>query len=220
MPDPPPDLLLDVFPVGPIQANCVLVGDRAAGVLAVVDPGDEPQRIMERIAATGCDVAMVLHTHGHLDHAAGTAGVVRDLPDGVPVGLHRDELELYRNLPMQGRMFGLEVEAPPEPTVWLEHGQRLAVGGLELEIRHTPGHSPGGVCFVVRGPGDPVVISGDILFAGSIGRTDLWGGSFPMLERSIREQLYTLPDATRVVSGHGPMTTVGHEKATNPFVRA
>jgi len=217
---PPTDLHLDVFPVGPIQANCVLVGDRAAGVLAVVDPGDEATRILERIRTTGCEVVMVLHTHGHLDHAAGTGDLVRDLPDGVAVGLHRDELELYRNLPMQGRMFGLEVGTPPEPTLWLEHGQRLAVGGLELEVRHTPGHSPGGVCFVVHGAADPVAISGDVLFAGSIGRTDLWGGSFQILERSIREQLYTLPDATRIVSGHGPETTVGREKATNPFVRA
>lgn len=220
MTDPIPDLLLDAFPVGPIQANCVLVGDRTAGVLAVVDPGGEAARILERVATTGCEIAMVLHTHGHLDHAAGTADLVRDLPDAIPVGLHRDELELYRNLPMQGRMFGLEVATPPEPTLWLEHHQRIALGDLELEVRHTPGHSPGGVCLVVRGASEPVVISGDILFAGSIGRTDLWGGSFPILERSIREQLYTLPDATRVVSGHGPETTVGHEKATNPFVRA
>jgi glyoxylase-like metal-dependent hydrolase (beta-lactamase superfamily II) len=220
MPDPTPDLLLDAFPVGPIQANCVLVGDRSAGVLAVIDPGDEAPRILERIAASNCAVAMVLHTHGHLDHAAGTADLVRALPDDVPVGLHRDERDLYLNLPMQGRMFGLEVTSPPEPTLWLEHGQRLAVGGLELEVRHTPGHSPGGVCFVVHGAPEPVAISGDILFAGSIGRTDLWGGSFPILESSIREQLYTLPDATRVVSGHGPVTTIGHEKATNPFVRA
>jgi len=214
------DTLLDAFPVGPIQANCVLVGDRGAGVLAVVDPGDEAPRILDHVRASGCDVAMVLHTHGHLDHAAGTADLVRALADGVPVGLHRDERELYLNLPMQGRMFGLEVASPPEPTLWLEHGQRLPLGDLELEVRHTPGHSPGGVCFVVHGGPHPVVISGDILFAGSIGRTDLWGGSFPILERSIREQLYTLPDATRVVSGHGPETTVGHEKATNPFVRA
>ena len=106
------------------------------------------------------------------------------------------------------------------PDLWLEHGQELDLGGLTLEVRHTPGHSPGGVCFVVHGAPDPLVIVGDVLFAGSIGRTDLWGGSFPILERSIREQLYTLPDATRVVSGHGPETTVGREKATNPFVRA
>jgi len=213
-----PALFLDVFPVGPIQANCVLVGDSAAGVLAVIDPGEEASRIADRIAASGLEAAMVLHTHGHLDHAGGTADLVRKLGDGVPIGLHRDEAELYRGIAMQGRMFGLEAETPPEPTLWLEHGQLLELGGLSLEVRHTPGHSPGGVVFIVHGAPEAMVIVGDVLFAGSIGRTDLFGGSFPILERSIRDQLYSLPDATRVVTGHGPETTIGREKLTNPFV--
>ena len=140
------------------------------------------------------------------------------LGDEVPIGLHRDEIELYRNAPLQARMFGLEVEAPPEPDLWLDHGNTLAVGGLELEIRHTPGHSPGGVCFVVKVGQESLVVAGDVLFAGSIGRTDLMGGSFAVLERSIREQLYTLPDTTRVICGHGPDTNIGREKASNPFV--
>jgi len=132
---------------------------------------------------------------------------------------------------MQAQMFGLEVEAPPEPDLMLRHGETVPIGGLELEVRHTPGHSPGGVCFVVSGNDRPLAVVGDVLFAGSIGRTDLLGGSFPVLEASIREQLYTLPDDTRVVCGHGPLpddtrvvcghgpnTTIGREKATNPFV--
>jgi glyoxylase-like metal-dependent hydrolase (beta-lactamase superfamily II) len=211
-------ILLEAFPVGPIQANCVLLGDRDAEELAVIDPGEEAARIIERVGASGLEPVMVLHTHGHLDHAGGTADLMRRLPDGIPIGLHRDELQLYQGVAMQGRMFGLEVEAPPEPTLWLEHGQRIELGGLTLEVRHTPGHSPGGVCFVVHGAPDPLVIVGDVLFAGSIGRTDLMGGSFPVLEASIREQLYTLPDETRVVCGHGPDTTIGREKAGNPFV--
>ena len=213
-------MFLEVFPVGPIQANCVLLGDPSAGVLAVIDPGEEAPRILERIEASGLEPALILHTHGHLDHAGGTAELAKLLGPGVPVGLHRDELELYRNLAMQGRMFGLEAATPPEPTLWLAHGDRLAVGGLSLEVRHTPGHSPGGVCFVVHGGQEPTVIVGDVLFAGSIGRTDLFGGSFAILERSIREQLYTLPDETRVVCGHGPDTTIGREKRSNPFVRS
>jgi len=212
------DIFLDVFPVGPIQANCILLGDRDAGVLAIIDPGEEAARIMERVEASGLEPAMVLHTHGHLDHAGGTADLVRRLPDGIPVGLHRDELQLYQGLVMQGRMFGMEVEEPPMPDLWFEDGQRLELGGLSLEVRHTPGHSPGGVCFVVHGPPEPLVIVGDVLFAGSIGRTDLMGGSFPVLEQSIREQLYTLPDETRVICGHGPDTTIGRERASNPFV--
>ena len=213
-----PELFLETFPVGPIQANCVLLGDREAGVLAIIDPGEEAARIVERVEASGLTPTMVLHTHGHLDHAGGTADVVRRLPDGIPVGLHRDELQLYQGLVMQGRMFGMEVEEPPQPSLWLEDGQRLELGGLSLEVRHTPGHSPGGVCFVVHGAPEPLVIAGDVLFAGSIGRTDLMGGSFPVLEQSIREQLYTLPDETRVICGHGPDTTIGRERASNPFV--
>jgi hydroxyacylglutathione hydrolase len=173
---------------------------------------------MERVEASGLTPTMVLHTHGHLDHAGGTADLMRRLGTDIPIGLHRDELQLYQGIQMQGQMFGLEVEAPPEPTLWLEHGQRLELGGLMLEIRHTPGHSPGGVCFVVHGQTDSPVIVGDVLFAGSIGRTDLMGGSFPVLEQSIRSQLYTLPDETRVICGHGPDTTIGRERAGNPFV--
>jgi len=211
-------LFLDVFAVGPIQANCVLLGDADAGEVVVIDPGDEGERIAERVRASGLRPTMILHTHGHLDHVGGTAELAPLLGGALPIGLHRDEIALYNNAPMQGQMFGLEVEAPPEPTLWLEHGQKLAVGGLELEVRHTPGHSPGGVALVVSGADDPLVIVGDVLFAGSIGRTDLMGGSFPVLERSIREQLYTLPEDTRVVCGHGPDTTIGRERASNPFV--
>lgn len=213
-------MLLDVFPTGPIQANCVLIGDRTRGELAVIDPGDEPELILDRIDASGLTPIAILHTHAHIDHAGGTAAVAAALGPSVPIGLHREALQLYENLAVQAGMFGLEADPPPPPTLWLEHGLRVAVGDLQLEVRHTPGHSPGSVSFVVDGATEPLVIVGDVLFAGSIGRTDLWGGSFDVLARSIHEQLYTLPDATRVISGHGPVTTIGHEKRTNPFVRA
>jgi len=212
------ELFLDVFSVGPIQANCVLLGDPEAGVLAIIDPGEEAARIVERVEASGLTPKMVLHTHGHLDHAGGTADLMRRLRTDIPIGLHRDEIQLYQGITMQGRMYGLEVESAPEPTLWFEQDQRLELGGMELEVRHTPGHSPGGVCFVVHGAPEPLVIVGDVLFAGSIGRTDLMGGSFPVLEQAIRSQLYTLPDETRVICGHGPDTTIGQEKASNPFV--
>jgi glyoxylase-like metal-dependent hydrolase (beta-lactamase superfamily II) len=212
------ELFLDVFAVGPIQANCVLLGDADAGEVAVVDPGDEAERIVQRLQASDLRPTMILHTHGHLDHVGGTAHLFELLGGELPVGLHPDEIELYRNAPLQAQMFGLEVDAPPEPTMALVHGETVAVGGLELEIRHTPGHSPGGVCFVLENCGGPLAVVGDVLFAGSIGRTDLMGGSFPVLERSIREQLYTLADETVVVCGHGPNTTIGRERASNPFV--
>jgi glyoxylase-like metal-dependent hydrolase (beta-lactamase superfamily II) len=212
------NLFLDVFAVGPIQANCVLLGDAGSGDMVVIDPGDEGARIAEKVHASGLRPTMILHTHGHLDHVGGTAELWQLLGGSLPIGLHPDEIELYRNAPLQARMFGLEVEAPPEPDQLLEHGLTLGVGGLDLEVRHTPGHSPGGVCFVVSGAEEPLAVVGDVLFAGSIGRTDLMGGSFPVLERSIREQLYTLSDDTRVICGHGPDTTIGRERASNPFV--
>jgi len=212
-------LYLEVFAVGPIQANCVLLGDRNAGEMVIFDPGDEGGWIAEKIHSSGLRPTMILHTHGHLDHVGGTAELWQLLGGTLPIGLHRDELDLYRNAPLQARMFGLEVEAPPEPTLWLEHGQELALGELRLEVRHTPGHSPGGVSFVVSGVSEPLVIVGDVLFAGSIGRTDLMGGSFQVSNDRSASSSYTLPDQTRVVCGHGPDTTIGHERATNPFVR-
>ena len=127
------------------------------------------------------------------------------------------------NVARNGKVYEIDLKAlydyaDSTQNLMLKHGDVVTVGGLELEVRHTPGHSPGGVCFVVQGGEEPLAIVGDVLFAGSIGRTDLMGGSFPVLERSIREQLYTLADETRVVCGHGPDTTIGREKATNPFV--
>jgi glyoxylase-like metal-dependent hydrolase (beta-lactamase superfamily II) len=212
-------LFLDVFSVGPIQANCVLLGDTEAGELVVIDPGEEAERIVDRIRASGLKPTAILHTHGHLDHVGGTADLARLLGGELPIGLHPDEIQLYRNAPVQARMFGLEVETPPEPDLLLRHGDSVTVGGLKLEVRHTPGHSPGGVCFITSSADETLAIVGDVLFSGSIGRTDLVGGSFEVLERSIREQLYTLPDTTRVVCGHGPDTSIGRERASNPFVR-
>jgi len=211
-------LFLEVFPVGPIQANCVLLGDADAGEVVVIDPGEEAEKIVDRVRASGLRLTMILHTHGHLDHVGGTAELLRLLGGKLPIGLHPDEIDLYRNAPLQAQMFGLEVEAPPEPDLMLRHGDTVSVGSFDLEVRQTPGHSPGGVCFVVSGNGGPLAVVGDVLFAGSIGRTDLMGGSFPVLERSIRDQLYTLPDETRVICGHGPDTTIGQERASNPFV--
>ncbi len=211
-------LFIETFAVGPIQANCTLLGDTDAGELVIIDPGADAETIAGRIETSGLRPTMILHTHGHFDHAGGT-GDLNDLQrPTIPIGLHRDELEIYNALPKQGAMFGLGAQTPPEPTLWLQHGQHLTLGHFDVEIRHSPGHSPGSVCLIVSGCDPLVAVVGDVLFAGSIGRTDLWGGSFEILEQSIREQLYTLPDDTRVICGHGPDTTIGREKRTNPFV--
>ena len=211
-------IVLQTFPTGPIQANCTILGDREAGEAVIIDPGDEAERILEKIRDSGLHVTAILHTHAHMDHAGATSELAEQLPPGTPIALHREDLPLYEGLQEQGALFGIEVVNPPPPTLWLDDGQEISVGTLHLEVRHTPGHSPGSVCFILREP-DAIAIVGDVLFAGSIGRTDLWGGSFEILEKSIRTQLYTLDDSTRVICGHGPDTTIGKEKNSNPFVR-
>lgn len=212
-------MLLDIFATGAIGANCILLADSTGGPLAVIDPGDEDERILARVEATGRTPGLILHTHAHFDHAGATAAVARALGPHVPIGLHPGDFPIYQALDQQARLYGHEVDPPPAPTLWLEDGQRLALGALTIEVRHTPGHSPGGVSFVVAGEAQHVAIVGDVLFRSAVGRTDLWGGSFEVLEQSIRTKLYSLPDHTTIVPGHGPTTTIGRERASNPFVR-
>lgn len=205
---------LEIVPIpnGQFAENCYLVYDPAHPDTALVDPGEEPERFLAEAGRLGRTISAIWITHAHIDHISGV-GAVRE-ETGAPVHLHPDDLPLYQNLPQQGLWFGLRLSAPPAPEVALRHGQLLRVGGVELEVRHTPGHSPGHVCFVGAG----VVLGGDALFEGSIGRTDLPGGDYDTLIGSIRRELLTLPDATVVHPGHGPATTIGRERRTNPFL--
>ncbi len=205
-----PGLEVRQVTVGPFQANCFLA--RAGGDVVVVDPGAEPQRISALLAAWEAEPRAILLTHAHVDHVGGVADLARR--HDAPVHLHPDDVALYRSAAQQGAMFGVPVETPPDPDEWLEHGQRLRFGDLELEVRHAPGHSPGGVVLV----GDGAAFVGDCVFAGSIGRTDLPGGDLETLLTSIREQILTLPEQTTLYSGHGPPTTVSAEASTNPFL--
>jgi glyoxylase-like metal-dependent hydrolase (beta-lactamase superfamily II) len=200
------------IPNGQFVENCYLVVDERAGECAIVDPGEEAGVILHKVAATSAKPVAIWLTHAHIDHVLGVPRVAAET--GVPVWLHPADRPLYDAVPEQAAWFGLEAPALPPPDRTFAHGDTVRVGELAFEVRHTPGHSPGSVSLV--GPG--IVLGGDVLFAGSIGRTDLPGGDFDTLIASIERELLSLPDATIVYTGHGPQTTVGHERRSNPFL--
>lgn len=198
--------------VGVFQSNCYLIGPSPDGHVVVVDPGSDGEAIAEALRAAGGEPAAILLTHAHLDHI-GAVAELRAAYD-VPIHLHPADLPLYEHAREQAAGFGLSVATPPPPDRDLDHGDRLTFGDLTLDVRHAPGHSPGGVVLV----GDGEAFVGDCVFAGSIGRTDLPGGDTRTLLRSIREQILTLPPDTVLHPGHGPQTTVAVEARTNPFL--
>lgn len=200
------------FPVGPLQANAYIAICEDTMKCALVDPGEEAELLLAAVAEEDATVESILLTHAHLDHIGGVAEAKRK--SGVPVCLHPADLSLYNAAPLQAQSFGLEIETPPPPDRELEDGQTIKIGSSELEVRHTPGHSPGHVCLI----GDGFALVGDCVFAGSIGRSDLPGGDGQTLIESINERIMTLSDDTILYSGHGPATTVGQERATNPFL--
>ncbi len=198
---------------GSFAENCHLVADADAGEAALVDPGEEAPLFLARLAREGWTARAIWVTHAHVDHVAGVAAV--RAATGAPVWLHPADRPLYERAADQARAFGLAVEPPPPPDAWFAEGTPVRVGGLAFDVLHTPGHSPGSVSLAGHG----AVFVGDVLFAGSVGRTDLPGGDADTLLASIRVKLYALPDATVVHPGHGPATTIGAEKRSNPFAR-
>jgi glyoxylase-like metal-dependent hydrolase (beta-lactamase superfamily II) len=191
--------------------NTYAIADES-GAAAIVDPSFGAAAILSGIRDAGCDVKYVLNTHAHFDHIAGNGAVVA--ATGALLALHPGDLELLRAMPIQAKMFGMSAEPSPEPAIELQDGMTIPLGATSIRVVHTPGHSPGHVTFLL----DEDAIVGDCLFQGSIGRTDLPGGSFDVLIGSIRSRLLTLPDSTRVWPGHGEPTTIGIERATNPFL--
>jgi len=189
-------------------ANCFVL--READEVLVVDPGEAAPEVLRAIE--GRTVRAIVNTHAHADHCGGNAELVRRT--GAPLLCHGQDLPLLRTIEQQGMMFGVPFPPSPEPDRLLEEGDTVEVGSARLRVLHTPGHSPGHIVLV----GDGFVITGDVLFAGSIGRTDLPGGSYEQLLQSIRDKLMPLPDETVVYSGHGPATTIGEERRTNPFL--
>jgi glyoxylase-like metal-dependent hydrolase (beta-lactamase superfamily II) len=182
----------------------------------VVDPGGAPERILHEVQELGLTVTKILHTHAHFDHFLASGEMKK--ATGAVLCLHQDDLELWDMLETQCRTFGVPYTAVPPPDQWIRDEEKVSVGRVTAVALHTPGHTPGSMSFHL--PEVRIVLAGDTLFRGSIGRTDLWGGDFDAIERSIRDRLYTLDDATVVVTGHGPETEIGWEKDRNQFVRA
>ncbi len=200
------------LPNGQFGENCWLLADGRTGDAVMIDPGEEPGMFLAELDTRRWTLRAVWITHGHIDHILGVAAVKR--ATDAPIYLHPADRPLYDALAEQGAWFGLRADPPPPPDQSLAAGQQLAVGGLQFTVRHTPGHSPGSVSFVGHGS----IFGGDVLFNGSIGRTDLPGGDFATLMRSIQRDFLSLPDSTVVRSGHGPETTIGVERLTNPFL--
>lgn len=202
----------------PFYKNGFIVACERTREAIVIDPGDDVVDQLAVVKREGVNVTMILLTHAHLDHVTGVGAAKEEL--GVEVWLHRDDLFLYEGAAEQGRMFGLNVEPQPPPDRFYTVGERLTFGDYIVDIQHTPGHCPGGVCLAIgRSEQDErELFVGDTLFAGSIGRTDLPGGDLERLLAAIRNELFIYPDETVVHSGHGPDTTIGVERRTNPFL--
>jgi len=207
------ELVVVGIPNGSFDQNCWLLADADSRQAVMVDPGEEGDRFLAELRQREWTLTDIWLTHAHIDHILGVATV--HAATGVPIHLHGADRDLYENLPQQAQWFGLRASTPPPVTHWLSQDQVLLVGSHHFTVRHVPGHAPGHVAFVTPG----IIVGGDVLFAGSIGRTDLPGGNMAELEASIRKEFYTLPDETRVLTGHGPETTIGEERRSNPFVR-
>lgn len=209
----PTELMIKGIVVGVFQENCWVIGSRRSGEGIVVDPGDEPERILDLARDLGLTIKLIINTHAHVDHILAVPAVQR--ATGARFLLHPGDNDIARGAPQSAaRWLGYTPEAPPAADAPLAHGDIAEVDGLQLTVLHTPGHTPGSVCFYTNG----LLFSGDTLFRGSIGRTDLPGGDYAQVMSSIIGTLLTLPDETIVLPGHMQETRIGHERATNPFV--
>jgi len=239
-----PRLVHEVLPVGILQCNCSILGDRETGEAIVVDPGDDVDDILEILRTRELKVRAILSTHAHIDHVGGLARLHQ--VTAAPVLMHADDLPLYSQMDEQAKWLGVKPPPLVEVDAPLNEGETVRWGGYEARIIHTPGHTPGSVSLYVPLDGPPAVssgpdqgpqarpanpprrtpgysgwlLAGDTLFAGSIGRTDLWGGDLKALMKSLHEKLMKLPDSTRVYPGHGAITSIAEERESNPFLRS
>jgi len=210
-----PDLIFETFPVGPLQCNCSIIGDPITKKAIIVDPGGDSEKIIQKVFDLSLEITNIVHTHAHLDHFL-ASGIMKDLT-GANLALHKEDLFLWETLEDQCRMFGIPYIETPPPDKFIEHQEDIEMDGIRGRALHTPGHTPGSMCFFFEN--HKLLIAGDTLFQGSIGRTDLWGGNFKKIEKSIKEELYILDEETIVITGHGESTTIGREIRTNSFVR-
>ncbi len=201
----------------PFAENSYVVRAEGASEAFVVDPGFEPDAILDFLRRNGLSLEAIVNTHGHVDHIAGNRALKEAHPAAPVIIGHGDAAMLTDPLLNLGALFGFDVTSPPADRLVAE-GDALTVAGIPLEVREIPGHSPGHVVYLIRGTEPMIVLGGDVLFQGGIGRTDFPGGSFEQLAAGIRGKLWPLPDGAKVFPGHGPPTTIGEEKRTNPFV--
>jgi len=209
-------MIIETFPVGWLQCNCTILGDEQTREAIVIDPGDDPQEILARLEKHGLTPKQILCTHTHIDHV----GAIYELQERAetPASIHKADLLLFEKLDVQAQWIGIPM--PKRGTIehFVEDGGAVACHGVEVGVIHTPGHTPGSASFHLAGDRN-ILFTGDTLFAQSIGRTDLWGGSHPQIIASIQKKLMTFDDDTLVISGHGQSTTIGHERRYNPFLK-
>ena len=219
-----PEMIYIKLPVGLLQCNCLIIGDPKSREAIVIDPGDEVERILGLLGRYKLTVKVIVSTHAHIDHVGGLAKLHQYT--GAPVMMHNDDLPLYHAMDVQAEFLGMQAPELVDVDHLLKEGDALSWGGFEANVIHTPGHSPGSVSlYLPKDSGQikltqPQLFAGDTLFAGSIGRSDLWGGSYDQLMDSLKSKLLQLPDDTVVHPGHGPSTSIGHERHSNPYLLA
>jgi hydroxyacylglutathione hydrolase len=204
-----------IFPVGPLQCNCSIVGDEQTHEAMVIDPGDQIEGILEILRQEGLTLKQIVITHAHIDHVGGATKL--KAATGAPILMNQNDYALLKMLDMQAAWIGMRPPGEVEVDEAVSHGRVLKIGEISSSVIHTPGHTEGSICLYF--PKEKKLIAGDTLFAGSIGRTDLPGGSMDKIMRSLHTQVLALPDETEVVPGHGPVTTIEEERETNPFLQ-